>query len=486
MDWVVCSDVVLESRDTVLVFVVTASRCICDAVSSHCREILEPYAEYIAAFDTSKEVVWICKFIYGLNVVPIIEEPITMYCDNTEAIAIANDHGVTKGVRHFHAKVHYLRETIELGDVRIAKVDTDDNLADPFTKALVFPKHSELTRKICLIPASSLIWWKLAQELKLVRNQLLHWYLWPMASLTDLSLSEHRVELTKSIAFIVMIDDIFDVYGTLDQLIILTQTVNRFLFALLVDGKVTITPWIDLCEAFLAEAKWFAEGYMPTAEDYLNNGMDVDQDGNDGSYVTYYMKENADCSIQKAHEHVMEMISDTWKQLNAECLYSSHFSHVIRSNPQRRADFLGWKARDDSSCQKHGDAFDTVVRGYGDCIMQEAKVRDAKKEKDIRLTASGQRVLITANKKIRTEILSSLVNAINGVNIPRFSACWKSYKTMGGKENKLTNRMRCKGLYLALHLKMEKDFWVRKTLSCSVCTRKTFGSEKPYLALYAP
>ncbi|GKA75054.1 retrotransposon protein, putative, ty1-copia subclass [Tanacetum coccineum] len=114
-------------------------------------------AEYIAAFDTSKEVVWICKFISGLNVVPTIEEPITMYCDNTEAIAIANDHGVTKGARHFHAKVHYLRKTIELGDVRIAKVDTDDNLADPFTKALVFPKHSELTRKIGLIPASSLM-----------------------------------------------------------------------------------------------------------------------------------------------------------------------------------------------------------------------------------------------------------------------------------------------------------------------------------------
>ncbi|GKC75569.1 hypothetical protein Tco_1126343, partial [Tanacetum coccineum] len=54
-------------------------------------------AEYIAAFDASKEVVWIRKFIYGLNVVPTIQEPITMYCDNTGAIAIGNDHGVTKG-----------------------------------------------------------------------------------------------------------------------------------------------------------------------------------------------------------------------------------------------------------------------------------------------------------------------------------------------------------------------------------------------------
>ncbi|GJW58924.1 retrotransposon protein, putative, ty1-copia subclass [Tanacetum coccineum] len=57
-------------------------------------------AEYIAAFDASKEAVWIRKFISGLGVVPIIEEPINMYCDNTGSIAIAKDHGVTKDPFH--------------------------------------------------------------------------------------------------------------------------------------------------------------------------------------------------------------------------------------------------------------------------------------------------------------------------------------------------------------------------------------------------
>nr|GEY78243.1 retrovirus-related Pol polyprotein from transposon TNT 1-94 [Tanacetum cinerariifolium] len=67
-------------------------------------------AEYIAAFDASKEAVWVRKFISGIGVVLIIEEPISMYCDNTRAIAIANESGITKGARHFRAKVHYLRE----------------------------------------------------------------------------------------------------------------------------------------------------------------------------------------------------------------------------------------------------------------------------------------------------------------------------------------------------------------------------------------
>ncbi|GJZ25349.1 retrotransposon protein, putative, ty1-copia subclass [Tanacetum coccineum] len=41
----------------------------------------------------------------------------------------------------FRAKVHYLREVIEYGDIKLEKVHTYDNLADPFTKALAFPKH---------------------------------------------------------------------------------------------------------------------------------------------------------------------------------------------------------------------------------------------------------------------------------------------------------------------------------------------------------
>ncbi|GJY89640.1 retrotransposon protein, putative, ty1-copia subclass [Tanacetum coccineum] len=114
-------------------------------------------AEYIAAYDASKEAVWVRKFISGLGVVPIIEEPIKMYCDNTRAITIANKSEITKDARHFRAKVHYLREVIEYGDIKLEKVHTNDNLANPFTKALAFPKYSEHTKNIGMLPASSLM-----------------------------------------------------------------------------------------------------------------------------------------------------------------------------------------------------------------------------------------------------------------------------------------------------------------------------------------
>ncbi|GJX62804.1 hypothetical protein Tco_0295704 [Tanacetum coccineum] len=80
-----------------------------------------------------------------------------MYYDNTGAITITNESGITKGARHFHVKVHYLRKVIEYGDIKLEKVHADDNLADLFTKALAFPKHSEHTRNIEMLPASSLM-----------------------------------------------------------------------------------------------------------------------------------------------------------------------------------------------------------------------------------------------------------------------------------------------------------------------------------------
>ncbi|GJW60707.1 retrotransposon protein, putative, ty1-copia subclass [Tanacetum coccineum] len=113
--------------------------------------------EYTATYDASKEAVWVMKFISGLDVVPTIEEPMNIYCDNTGAITIANESRITKDARHFRAKVHYLREVIEFGDIKLEKVHTDENLANPFTKALAFSKHSENTKNIGMLPASSLM-----------------------------------------------------------------------------------------------------------------------------------------------------------------------------------------------------------------------------------------------------------------------------------------------------------------------------------------
>ncbi|GJR05324.1 retrotransposon protein, putative, ty1-copia subclass [Tanacetum coccineum] len=51
-------------------------------------------SEYIAASEAVMEAVWIRKFISGLSIVPMINEPLNMYCDNSAAIHYANEPGV--------------------------------------------------------------------------------------------------------------------------------------------------------------------------------------------------------------------------------------------------------------------------------------------------------------------------------------------------------------------------------------------------------
>nr|GEV13998.1 retrotransposon protein, putative, Ty1-copia subclass [Tanacetum cinerariifolium] len=76
------------------------------------------------------------RYDIKLGIVPTINELIKMFCDNSAALLIANEPGVQKGTRHYHKRNHYVRGCIELGEINLLKVHTDDNLADPFMKAL--------------------------------------------------------------------------------------------------------------------------------------------------------------------------------------------------------------------------------------------------------------------------------------------------------------------------------------------------------------
>ncbi|GJW26098.1 retrotransposon protein, putative, ty1-copia subclass [Tanacetum coccineum] len=112
-------------------------------------------SEYMAASEAAMEAVWIRKFVGDLGVMPSINKPINMYCDNSAAIIFANEPGVMKGARHFLRRYHYVREQVESGEIKLIKVHTDKNLADAFTKALPRGKVNEHANGIGLRLASS-------------------------------------------------------------------------------------------------------------------------------------------------------------------------------------------------------------------------------------------------------------------------------------------------------------------------------------------
>ncbi|GKD11997.1 hypothetical protein Tco_1196404 [Tanacetum coccineum] len=84
-------------------------------------------SEYIAASEAAMEAVWIRKFISWLGIVRAINEPINMYCDNSAAIHYANEPGVQRGARHYHRRYQYVRKSVELGEIRILKVHTEQS-----------------------------------------------------------------------------------------------------------------------------------------------------------------------------------------------------------------------------------------------------------------------------------------------------------------------------------------------------------------------
>ncbi|KAI6704856.1 hypothetical protein NL676_007818 [Syzygium grande] len=166
----------------------------------------------------------------------------------------------------------------------------------------------------------------MAKELKYARDQPLKWYMWPMAILTDTGLSQERVLVTKPISFIYIIDDIFDVYGTIDDLTSFTDVVNRWECT----EKDNIPEYMRMCFHVLDDITNEVSSVV-----YKNHGWnplcslrktDEFQDGRDGSYVECYKEEFQGASDEVARDHVKKMISEAWKRLNKACLYPHPFT----------------------------------------------------------------------------------------------------------------------------------------------------------------
>ena len=85
--------------------------------------------------------------------VPTVQSAITLHCDNSGAVANAEEPRSHKRGKHIERKYHLLREIVHRGDVKVSQIASKDNLADPFTKALtqrIFDQHIEGMRVRCI------------------------------------------------------------------------------------------------------------------------------------------------------------------------------------------------------------------------------------------------------------------------------------------------------------------------------------------------
>ena len=95
----------------------------------------------------------VLELFLDLDVVPNLPRSLTVYCDNTSAIANLKEPRAHKVVKHIEHKYHLIRGIINQGDIVVDYIASEYNRSDPFTKSLLikaFCKHVEGIRVRCM------------------------------------------------------------------------------------------------------------------------------------------------------------------------------------------------------------------------------------------------------------------------------------------------------------------------------------------------
>ena len=102
------------------------------------------YAEFIAAYEATGQVIWLKKFIPDLKVADCIDNPLKMYCDNQPAVFYTHNNKSSKTIKPIEIKYYVVKGKIQNQTVSLEHIRTNDMLVDPLTKGLppnVFMEH---------------------------------------------------------------------------------------------------------------------------------------------------------------------------------------------------------------------------------------------------------------------------------------------------------------------------------------------------------
>lgn len=97
----------------------------------------------MAAYESTQECIWLRMLMKALGW-DVSSKPTTMFCDNKVAIMLSEDPTAHARVKHFNIKYHFIRECAQMGEIIIKYINTRDNVADMFTKALLKPLFLQL------------------------------------------------------------------------------------------------------------------------------------------------------------------------------------------------------------------------------------------------------------------------------------------------------------------------------------------------------
>ncbi|CAN4083877.1 unnamed protein product [Withania somnifera] len=150
-------------------------------------------------------------------------------------------------------------------------------------------------------------WWKnlcIVGDLDFTRDRIVESFFYAVGIASEPQHGSMRIWLTKVIQFILIIDDVYDIYGSLADVQQFTHAIEKWdpkevqrlpeciqiCFRALHDtveemsaeiqrknGGPSALPhlkqaWVNFCKALLVEATWYHKSHIPTIEEYLDNG----------------------------------------------------------------------------------------------------------------------------------------------------------------------------------------------------------------------
>ena len=89
-------------------------------------------AEYMAAIEDGKELIWMKNF---LNELGMKQEIILLHSDNQSAIHLAKNTSYHSGTKHMPRRYHWLQERVDEEEFTLVKIYTNDNGSDMLRKS---------------------------------------------------------------------------------------------------------------------------------------------------------------------------------------------------------------------------------------------------------------------------------------------------------------------------------------------------------------
>jgi hypothetical protein len=103
-------------------------------------------AEYMGMYEATKEGMWLKQLLSSMKL--NVYGKILLKGDNEVAISAIKAESLTERIKHIRIKYHYVRELYTGNEIKIEWVETKENIADIFTKALGRQRYEYLRNKM--------------------------------------------------------------------------------------------------------------------------------------------------------------------------------------------------------------------------------------------------------------------------------------------------------------------------------------------------